>query len=143
MSEVRLTRHFATDAATVFDFVTRPEHLEKWWGPDGMTLPDYVLDLRTPGKWHSVIMNADGKRFKMSGEVISVDPPHSVEFTWGWHDESDSRGHESTVKFTVTPDGKGGTEFVVHHTGLADDESAANHEMGWTSTLRKLERLAN
>ena len=27
------------------------------------------------------------------------------------------------------------------HSGLADEESRANHRLGWTSTLAKLERL--
>jgi uncharacterized protein YndB with AHSA1/START domain len=91
----------------------------------------------------SVMINAEGGRYKVSGEVIQVDPPRSVEFTWGWHDENDARGHESQVRFEVEPNGSGGTLFRLIHSGLADDESAANHNEGWTSCLRKLERLAS
>ena len=142
MTELKLERTFTADPETVFAFVTRAEHLAKWWGPEGMTLPQTQLDLTKPGPWMSVMMNAEGKRFKVTGEVVAVDPPKSVEITWAWHDENDRRGHESTVRFEVRPDGKGGTLFSLIHSGLADEDAARNHEMGWTSSLRKLERLA-
>jgi uncharacterized protein YndB with AHSA1/START domain len=142
MSELKIERTFPADPETVFAFVTKPEHLVKWWGPEGMSLPEKQLDLTKLGPWFSVMMNADGKRFKVTGEVVAVDPPNAVELTWAWHDENDVRGHESTVRFEIGPDGSGGTRFILVHSGLADEEAAKNHEMGWTSTLRKLERLA-
>jgi uncharacterized protein YndB with AHSA1/START domain len=142
MTELRIDRHFAADPQIVFEFVTRPQHVLKWWGPEGMTLPEYDLDLTRPGApWYSVMTNAEGKRFKVSGEVVAVDPPRSVEFTWGWHDDNDERGRDSRVRFEVARGDTGGTRFSLIHSGLADEESARNHEMGWTSTLNKLERL--
>ncbi len=65
-----------------------------------------------------------------------------MEFTWAWHDERDVRGHESTVRFEVSPGAAGGSVFTLIHSGLADEESAANHEAGWTATLTELERHA-
>jgi len=143
MSNLAIKRNFPAAPEKVFAFVTKAEHLLKWWGPEGVNLVDCTLDFTRPGAWSSTLVNADGKRFKMSGKVTDIDPPESIEFTFGWHDEDDVRGHESHVRFEVKPDGAGGTHFTVFHNGLADDESAANHEMGWTSTLVKLERIAN
>lgn len=136
-----LEREFEAPVETVFDFVTRKENLLKWWGPEGLTVPEETLDFTRPGPWHSVMVNADGQRFKVSGEVREVKAPNLVAFTWGWHDETDARGHESTVTFEVSDAGDGKTKFTLTHEGLADDESATNHEGGWTSSLRKLERL--
>ena len=87
------------------------------------------------------MMNAEGKRFKVSGEVTRVSPPTRVEFTWGWHDETDARGPESRVVIELRPTAAGATEFVLSHTGLPDETSRANHRLGWTSALDKLERL--
>ena len=142
MTTLTLIRHFAADPGTVFDFVTKPENLIKWWGPEGMTCPDAQLDFQTEGPWSSVMVSPEGNRFKVTGVVAEVDPPNAVELTWGWHDDADVRGHESRVRFEVRPDGAGGTEFRLIHSGLADEESRANHEMGWTSSLRKLEAMA-
>jgi uncharacterized protein YndB with AHSA1/START domain len=142
MSELRLTRNFPVAPDKVFAFVTETAHLAKWWGPEAMNVPDADMDFTRPGAWVSVMVNAEGGRHKVSGEVLEVDPPNKVEFTWAWHDENDQRGHESRVRFEVAPDGRGGADFVLIHSGLQDDESAANHKMGWTSSLKKLERLA-
>lgn len=141
MTDLKLERRFDADPQTVFDFVTRTKHLLKWWGPEGMSLPEHDLDLSRPGPWSSVMMNADGRRFKVTGEVVRVETPRLVEFTWAWHDGDDRRGPESRVRFEVRPDGAG-SHFTLVHAGLADEESAKNHEMGWTSSLGKLERLA-
>jgi len=141
MTDLTITRSFPLPPEKVFDFVTRRERLLDWWGPEGMTVRDERLDFSAEGPWHSVIVNADGRRFKVSGRVVEVSPPQAVEFTWGWHDETDARGPESRVRIELRPEGAG-TRFVLRHTGLADDESRDNHEQGWTSSLAKLERLA-
>lgn len=143
MSTLTLERNFPLDPKTVFDFVTQTKNLLKWWGPEGMTVPEHNLDLSKPGAWSSVMLNAEGGRHKVTGKVIKIDPPRSVEFTWGWHDENDARGHESRVRFEVEPNGTGGAIFRLIHSDLPDEESAANHNEGWTSSLRKLERLAS
>ena len=141
MTELTITRNFAADPETVFAFVTQPAHLLKWWGPEGMDIGEHQLDFSKKGPWSSVMLSAEGNKFKVTGDVTQVDPPGVVEFTWAWHDDDDQRGHESLVRFELQPDGKGGTAFTLKHSGLPDDESVENHNMGWTSSLRKLERM--
>ncbi len=143
MATLTLERDFDADPETVFAYVSKTEHLLKWWGPEGMTLPEHQLDFTSKGPWVSVMQNADGQRYKVSGQVTHVDPPRSVGFTWAWHDESDTRGVESHVTIKLVPAANGGTRFQLSHVDLPSDEVAANHEQGWTSSLRKLERLAN
>lgn len=143
MSTLKLEREFTADPETVFAFVTKAENVAQWWGPEGLGLKEAALDLTQQGPWTSTLINAEGGLHKMSGIVTAIDPPNSVEFTWGWHDENDARGHESRVRFEVKPNGSGGTLFSLIHEGLADEASAENHSKGWTSTLKKLERMAN
>lgn len=140
MTELRLKRNFPADAETVFAFVTETEHLLKWWGPETISIAENELDLSRLGPWSSVMVNAEGTRYKVTGDVISIDPPSSVEFTWAWHDENDIRGHESKVRFEINPLTDGGVEFVLIHSGLESEESITNHNEGWTSSFVKLER---
>ncbi len=142
MSVLKLERIFRQTPETVFAFVTRTEHLLEWWGPEGTGLRAHQLDLSRPGPWSSTLVNAEGGLHKMNGEVVEIDPPHSVEFTWGWHNDEDVRGYESRVRFEIEPDGETGSRFRLIHSGLADETSATNHSRGWTSMLGKLERLA-
>lgn len=143
MTELKIERHLTADPDTVFAFVTQSEHLLKWWGPEGVTIAEGRLDFTTTGPWSSVMVNAEGTRYKVTGEVLKVEAPNAIELSWGWHDENDQRGHESHVRFEVDGDGKGGSVFRLIHSGLADDDSAANHDVGWTSSLVKLERMAS
>ena len=105
---------FPAPPELVFEFVTQRRRVRDWWGPEGMSLPDEALDFSRPGPWHSVMMNADGKRFKVSGEVTEVTPPHAVEFTWGWHDDHrrPRPGEPGAHRARPAP---GGTEFLMTH----------------------------
>jgi len=143
MSNLRLERTFKADPETVFAFITQPEHLLKWWGPEGMTIPEYDLNFTQKGPWSTVFVGSQGQRHKVTGEVLEVDPPSFVELTWGWHDDDDQRGHSSTVRLEVASNGNGGTSFALIHTGLPSEETAQHHNQGWSSSLVKLERIAN
>ncbi|WP_324754117.1 SRPBCC domain-containing protein [Roseovarius sp. Pro17] len=140
MSTLTLERTFPHPPEHVFSYLTEPKNLLKWWRPESMSMKEHNLDFSRPGPWSSTLINAEGGLHKMSGNVVAVDPPRSVEFTWGWHDDADQRGAESRVRFEVHP-AKGGSLFRLIHSGLPSDESAQNHGKGWTSTLKKLERL--
>lgn len=142
MSELTIERRFAKDPRTVFEYVSQSEHLLKWWGPEGMKIGEHQLDFTRPGPWGSVMINSEGQSYKVTGEVLSCDPPKSVEISWAWHDDEDNRGHESQVRFEVESDDNGGSIFRLIHTGLSDEEAAQNHNSGWTSSLAKLERMA-
>ncbi len=143
MATLTIERTFEADPETVFAYVSQTKHLLKWWGPEGMTLPEHQLAFDRKGPWVTVMQSAEGQRYKVSGQVTHVDPPHSVGFTWAWHDENDQRGVESHVTIRLVPAAGGGTAFSLSHADLPSDDVAANHEKGWTSALRKLERLAN
>jgi uncharacterized protein YndB with AHSA1/START domain len=139
MTPVVMERILPAGVERVFDFVTRRENLLTWWGPEGVTLPDEALDFTRPGPWHSVMVNAKGQRFKVSGQVTKVKAPNLVAFTWGWHDEADRRGPESHVTIEISEAGPGKSRLVLSHIDLPDEEARKAHSEGWTSSLRKLE----
>lgn len=143
MATLTIERLFTADPETVFAYVSQTEHLLKWWGPEGMNVPEHDLAFDRKGPWVSVMQNAEGQQFKVSGQVTHVDPPKSVGFTWAWHDEKDQRGVESHVTIKLVPATGGGTKFQLSHVDLPSDDVAANHQQGWTSSLKKLEALAN
>lgn len=140
MADLQLTRDFPVSPDRLFAAVTQQADLLQWWGPEGMHCPEHALDLSKLGPWHSVMVNAEGERYKVSGQVTSYDPPRSVGFTWAWHDPEDNRGAESHVSFTVSGT-ESGSRLVLDHRELGDDEIAANHDKGWSSSLRKLDAL--
>jgi uncharacterized protein YndB with AHSA1/START domain len=139
---LRLERHYNVPLARVFEIVTRADLLAQWWGPEGIVRSVGDLDFTATGPWNSTMINAEGTRYKVSGQVTKVDPPNLVAFTWGWHDDADQRGNESHVTISLTEDA-GGTRFVLTHADLPNDEQVMRHNEGWTSSLRKLDAVVN
>ncbi len=138
MADLKLQREFPVSPENLFAWISDGAKLLQWWGPEGLHVPEHDLDFSRTGPWFSVMVNDEGQRYKVSGHVTHVDPPKSVGFTWAWHDDQDKRGAESHVILSVEPTG-GGARLTLDHRDLGDDDIAANHESGWTSSLRKLE----
>ena len=103
-------------------------------------MPEEDMDFTKTGPWFSVMRNSEGQRYKVSGHVTHVSPPKSVGFTWAWHDDSDQRGAESHVTFTIE-ETETGARLVIDHRDLGDDEISANHEKGWSSSLNCLAKM--
>ena len=53
--EIRLTRLFDAPRALVFEAMTRPEHIRRWWGclAEGYSVPVCEVDLRPGGAWRA------------------------------------------------------------------------------------------
>jgi uncharacterized protein YndB with AHSA1/START domain len=48
----------------VFDAFTDPEHLARWWGPDGFTTTTSAFDMRPGGVWRFVMHGPDGRDYQ-------------------------------------------------------------------------------
>lgn len=141
MAEVIIEKRYGADPETLFAYLTDVEHMAKWWGPEGVTVQTEQLVFGKSGPWMVVMRgNETGTRFKVTGEILEYDPPNLIRFTWGWHDEDDVRGHESRVAYIVEPDGNG-SKFTLHHTELESEDSAKDHNGGWSSSLGKLDKI--
>jgi uncharacterized protein YndB with AHSA1/START domain len=136
---LRIERLIATTPETLFSLWTKPEQLVKWWGPDGFTIPKYLMDVRPGGRWRTTMRRPDGTEHVVSGIYRTIDPPRRVSFTWGWDDDAGMRGHETevTVTFEPTP---GGTKMVLTQQAFVDKDSRDRHAHGWSSSFVCLER---
>jgi hypothetical protein len=54
--EITLTRLFDAPRRLVFEAMTRPEHVKRWWGilDDQYSVPVCEIDFRVGGKWRFV-----------------------------------------------------------------------------------------
>ena len=140
MTDLKLVRVYKVSPAKLFRFVSGAAELVTWFGPEGMKAVENDLDFSREGPWFAVLRGDSGHVAKVSGHVTHVDRPNSVGFTWAWHADQDQRGAESHVTFSVTAVA-GGAQLVINHRDLKDDEAAAGHERGWSSSLVKLGAL--
>jgi uncharacterized protein YndB with AHSA1/START domain len=73
--EIVLTRVFDAPRHLVFDALTKPELLKRWFGPRGWSLVVCDVDLRVGGAWRFVLRGPDGTEMGMSGIYREIARP--------------------------------------------------------------------
>jgi len=71
--EAVVTREFNAPAALVFDAVTKPELIKRWYGPDG-SLDACESDPRVGGAWRFAF-TVNGRQMAKYGVYNEIDPP--------------------------------------------------------------------
>jgi uncharacterized protein YndB with AHSA1/START domain len=98
--EVVLTRVFDAPRKLVFDALTKPELLKRWFGPRGWSLNVCEVDLRVGGKWRFVLIGPDGSKMGMSGVYREITPPQGEVHT----EQFDDYPGESVVTCVLVED---------------------------------------
>lgn len=118
----------------LFDCMTRPEHLTRFWGPDGTTTPvdGITVDLRPGGVFETVMVNdADGSSYTMRAVYQEVRRPERLVWT-----EADVEGGMTTT-ITFADLGDGRTEVVTHQTNVPPAMADPGARRGFETSLRR------
>jgi uncharacterized protein YndB with AHSA1/START domain len=107
--EIRLSRLFDAPRQLVFEAMTKPEHVKRWWGRlgEGYSVPVCEIDLRPGGKWRFVNRHPKGEA-AFHGEYKEITPPSRLVFTEIFEEFPDS---VSVVTAVFTDEG-GKTRFT-------------------------------
>lgn len=84
--EIVLTRIFDAPRNHVFNALTKPELLKRWFGPRGFSLVVCEVDLKVGGKWRFVLRKPDGTDVGMYGAYRELRPPHGLVHTEAFDD---------------------------------------------------------
>jgi len=84
--EIVMTRLFDAPRSLVFDALTRPELLERWYGPRGWSLAVCDIDLRVGGAYRFVSRRPDGKDIGQRGVYREIVRPERIVHTESWED---------------------------------------------------------
>ena len=84
--EVVVTRAFDAPRSLVFDALTRPELLKRWYGPAGWALVICEIDLKVGGAFRLVSRRADGKDIGQCGVYLEIAAPERLVNTEWWED---------------------------------------------------------
>jgi uncharacterized protein YndB with AHSA1/START domain len=126
-------------AARIFDALTRPAELLKWWKSEGSNfrLTHAECDVRPGGKWLMRVAGNCGpgqSESVVSGEYLTVEPPHLLTFTWIREQEDLP---ETLVRWEL--DEKDGVTTVrVTHSKLVT-ESLRERNSGWPIVVAELQ----
>jgi uncharacterized protein YndB with AHSA1/START domain len=134
---LRIERVVNAPVEEVFDAFVTPERVADWWGPEGVTIPEYSMDVRPGGKLHHRAPLPDGNKPEVSGVYRAIEKNKRLVFTWAWKQEDGSRGHETEVTVTFEPAGKN-TKLTLVQSVFAEIVHRDRHGQGWESSFDSL-----
>lgn len=142
--ELVITRVFDAPRRLVFKAWTEPEHLMRWWGPKGFTLPSCKMDLRPGGTYRFHMRSPEGDDHWSQGVYREVVEPERLVLTGAWT-AADGKPISSETLLTVTfEEHEGKTKLTLHQVGFESVKKRDSHQGGWSSSLERLaEYLAN
>lgn len=81
--EIRMTRLFDAPRQLVFDAMTKPEHVRRWWGciSEGHSVTTCEIDLRVGGAWKFVHRGPEGEYPAFYGVYKEIDAPGRLVYT--------------------------------------------------------------
>ena len=133
---LRIERTFDAPRDLVYQAWTDPVHMTKWWGPEGMSIPNCEIDVQPGGAWRTCMLGEDQSEHWVQGTYQEVDPPEKLVFTWAWEDDG-VPGHQSTVTIEFHDRGDQ-TNLILIHQELETTESRDMHGQGWSSSFNCL-----
>jgi uncharacterized protein YndB with AHSA1/START domain len=102
-TEITLTRLFDAPRHLVFEAMSKPEHIKRWWGNlgDGYSVPLCEVDLRVGGKWRFINRHPQGDA-EFYGVYREINAPERIVFTEVYAPFPDA---ESIVTAVLTVEG--------------------------------------
>ena len=116
--------------------LTAPEHLSRFWGPDGTTTPadGITVDLRPGGAFETTMVSvADGSEYTMRAMFLTVERPGRLS----WTEPDVEGGMITTITFTDIGDGR--TEVVTHQTNVPAAFTSPEARRGFETSLRRFD----
>ena len=148
--EIRMTRLFDAPVDLVFEAMSKPEHIRRWWGAlgEGYSVPVCEVDVRVGGKWRFVNRTPTGEMVEFYGEYREIVPNErivSTEVYEGFPQPNPDveEGSVNTVTLTEV-DGRTILRTLVQHSCQEHRDAHINSGMegGMQTTFDALEEVA-
>jgi len=149
-NDMVIERIFDASAETIWGLWTKGEEFQKWYGPEGFTIPVADMDAQVGGKRLICMQSPDGSmKMWFCGEYLEVVPTSRLVYTESMSDENGNvlspaamgmpDGHPETTQVVVElEDVDGKTKMTMTHVGVA---AGSPGEAGWTMAIGKMAKL--
>ncbi|MGC2048603.1 MAG: SRPBCC family protein [Gallionella sp.] len=91
--EIVIERIFDAPRELVRKAWTEPEHVARWWGPDGFSTTIEKMDFSVGGVWKHVMHGPDGKDYPNSSVFREIVKPERIVFSLGGGREGGPGAH--------------------------------------------------
>jgi uncharacterized protein YndB with AHSA1/START domain len=138
--EIVLSREFDAPRELVWEALSRPEHLRRWWGMRADSMSVCELDFRPGGSWRFVVSGPQGEH-GFRGEFREIEPIERMVQTFEWEGMP---GHISTETFTLHDRGTSTLMTIVSVFDTPQDRDGmlgSGMEVGAGESYDRLEEL--
>ena len=141
-----IERIFDAPLDLVWDLWTTGDGFQKWYGPQGFTIPTAEMDVQVGGRRLIAMESPDGSmKMWFTGEYREVTPKTRLVYTESMSDEHGNvlspadmgmPDHPEVTEITVVLEDVGGkTKLVMTHAGIPADSPGAG---GWGQAFDKM-----
>jgi uncharacterized protein YndB with AHSA1/START domain len=141
--EIVISRTFDAPRELVWEAMTDPERVVKWWGPRGFTTTIQEMDVRVSGAWNLIMHGPDGVNYPNSSIFTEVVKPERLAYNHGGGREgAQTPNFEMAWTFDAINAGK--TRVTIHmvFATAADRRAIAGDYAAIEGGKQTLERLA-
>lgn len=93
------TRVFEAPRELVFDAFTDPEHLARWWGPNGFRTTTSRFEFHVGGIWRFVMHGPDGRDYENCITFDEIRPPERLVYHHGGDDTIENVCFDTVLTF--------------------------------------------
>ncbi|MEQ8320040.1 MAG: SRPBCC family protein [Rhodospirillales bacterium] len=104
--EVVISRVIDAPRDIVFSAWTNPEQIQKWFGPNDMTIETKEIDLKPGGTWRFDMVASDGTRYTNRMVFLRIESPAVLEVEHGSDQDNDPGRFRMLVTFDEQSNGK-------------------------------------
>ena len=133
MTRLEITRTLPASPERVWHAFTDPAALTAWFWPHLAAVVE--VDLRVGGGYRITATKGPTYDFGISGEYVSLEPPHRLAFTWRWHGEPAQTLVTIELAAASSADE---TVMTLVHERLTDEATRDSHAQGWHDCLDRL-----
>lgn len=138
--ELVITREFNAPAHLLYEACSTPEHLMKWFGPEGWPLTLCEVDFRVGGRYRFAMTGPDGtQNTPFGGQYLEIEPNRKISFD----DAFEKPGAETMVITYIFDEHDGKTTMTIHtvfaSARMKDEHMGYGLVEGLTSSLDQLE----
>lgn len=103
--EIVISRVFDAPCELVWEAWTNPQHVAKWWGPNGFTTTIHEMDVRPGGVWRHTMHGPDGTDYPNKSKFLEVDRPNRIVYSHGGGRKG-GPGAQFEATWTFEPQGR-------------------------------------
>jgi len=134
--ELVITRVIDAPRRLVFKAWTQPEHIARWWGPQGFATIHCEMDVRVGGTHRFGMRSPQGTDHWKRGVYREIVEPERIVFTFAWEDADGNPGHKLlTTVPSPSKARKPGSRCAKPRSRRA--RVATTHATGWTSCFER------